>query len=164
MDLTRQYYLIVKKLQQGKTIKLTVLCIKVKKILILKNGKMEYSSDKTKSPLVNEFKELFRKAHNKHKKSLTASMEEHTNIDIEEDVADEILSNVIGQIDSEISDRIDSVEMSANELRELRGILNVKGNSGEEKLKALNIEIDHWKKRSWQKERSKKKGGRRLFE
>ena len=131
---------------------------KGKKILILKNGKMEYSSDKTKSSLDNGFKELLRKAYNEHKKSLTALMEEHTNIDIEEDVADEILSNVNGQIDSEISDRIDSLEMSANELRELRGILNVKGNSGEEKLKALNIETDHWKK-----EAAKNSGAKKNF-
>ena len=107
---------------------------------------MEYSTDKSKASLVKEFKELLRKAYNEHKKSLTALMEEHTNIYIEEDVADEILSNVNDQIDSEISDRINSVEMSANRLRELRGILNAKGNSGEAKLKALNIEIEHWKR------------------
>ena len=152
MDQTRQQE------TTGKNNKINGAMYKGKKILILKNGKMEYSSDKTKSSLVNGFKERLRKEYNEHKKSLTALMEEHTNIDIEEDVADEILSNVNGQIDSEISDRIDSVETSANELRELRGILNVKGNSGEEKLKALNIETDHWKK-----EAAKNSGAKKYF-
>ena len=122
---------------------------KGKKILILKNGKMEYSTDKSKSSLVKEFKELLKKAYNEHQKSPIAMMEEHTNINIEEDVADDIIDNVGDQIDSKISDRIEDIssntEITANELREFRGILNVKGNSGKAKIAALNVEIEHWK-------------------
>ena len=117
---------------------------------------MEYSSDKCKSSTVAEFKELLRKAHNEHKKSLLAMMEERTNVDIEEDDVEDILSNVDEQINKEISDRVTRLEMMGTELRELRGILNVRGNSGEEKLRALDIEINHWKKEAAKKQRSKK--------
>lgn len=41
-----------------------------------------------------------------------------------------------------------NTEITANELRELRGILNVKGNSGKAKIEALKVEIEHWKKES----------------
>ena len=125
-------------------------------MLVLKNGKMEYSSDKSKSSAVAEFKELLKKAHNEHKKSLSAMMEEHTNIDIKEDDVEDILSNVDEQINDEISDRVTRLEMTGTELRELRGILNVRGNSGEEKLRALDIEIDHWKKEAAKNSGAKK--------
>ena len=41
---------------------------KCKKILILRGGELKYSTDKTKESLVNEFKELLRKAQNEHQK------------------------------------------------------------------------------------------------
>ena len=115
-----------------------------------------YSSDKSKSSTVAEFKELLKKAYNEHKNSLSAMMEEHTNIYTEEDDVEDILSNVDEQINDEISDRVTRLEMMGTELWELRGILNVRGNSGEEKLKALDIEIDHWKKEAAKNSGAKK--------
>ena len=123
---------------------------------------MEYSSDKSKSSTVAEFKELLKKAYNEHEKSLSAMMEEHTNIDIEEDDVEDILSNVDEQINDEISDRVARLEMTGTELRELRGILNVRGNSGEEKLRALDIEIDHRKKEAAKNSGAKKNFTKRL--
>ena len=89
-------------------------------------------------------------------------MEEHTNIDIEEDDVEDILSNVDEQINDEISDRVARLEMTGTELRELRGILNVRGNSGGEKLKALDIEIDDWKKEAAKNSGAKKNFTKRL--
>ena len=89
-------------------------------------------------------------------------MEEHTNIDIEEDDVEDILSNVDERINEEISYRVTRLEMTDTELRELRGILNVRGNSGEEKLRALDIEIDHWKKEAAKNSAAKKNFTKRL--
>ena len=55
---------------------------KGKKILILKNGKMEYSTDMSKVRYVNEFKELLKKAHAEHQKTPTALAEEHVGVDL----------------------------------------------------------------------------------
>ena len=69
-----------------------------------------------------------------------------------------IIEDVNDRIDSEI-DRIfdevsSSTEITANELRELRGTLYAREDpiegvdSSEERIKALGIEMDHWKKES----------------
>ena len=68
------------------------------------------------------------------------------------------MNNIIGdvndRIDSEIDRKFDeissSTEITANELRELRGTLYAGENeeSGEDRIKALEIEMDHWKKES----------------
>ena len=50
----------------GKSGKINGATYKGKKILILKNGKMEYSTDKSKAQYVNEFKGLLKKAHVEH--------------------------------------------------------------------------------------------------
>ena len=64
----------------------------------------------------------------------------------------DITRNVSDRIETEISDRMEDLttntEITENELRELRGILNVKGDSGEEKIKALEVESKHWKTKS----------------
>ena len=44
---------------------------KGKKILILKDEELRYSTDKTKAPLINEFKELLKKADAEHQKTPT---------------------------------------------------------------------------------------------
>ena len=133
----------------GKNGKINGATYKGKKILILKNGKMEYSADKSKTQYVNEFKELLKKAYAEHQKTPAALVEKHVGVDIPQYVMDDITSNVSERIETEISDILsdlsNNVELTENELREFRGILDVKKDSGEEKIKALEVESKHWK-------------------
>ena len=131
---------------------------KGKKILILKDGEIRYSTDKTKAPLVNEFKELLRRADAEHLKTPTPIAEKRAGVDLPQNVMNSITENVDDRIDSEIDRRFDEIssntEITANELRELRGTLYAREDpiegidSSEERIKALGIEIDHWKKES----------------
>ena len=133
----------------GKNGKINGATFKGKKILILKNGKMSYSADKSKTPYVNEFKELLKKAYAEHQKTPAALVEKHVGVNIPQYVMDDITSNVSDRIETEISDILsdvrNNVELTENELREFRGILDVKKDAGEEKIKALEVEIKHWK-------------------
>ena len=134
----------------GKNGKINGAKDKGKKILIMKNVKMEYSTDMSKVRYVNEFKELLKKAHAEHQKTPTALAEEHVGVDITQDTMDDIIDNVSDRIESEIDDVVKDLttntEITSNELRELRGILNVKGDAGTVKLEAIKVESEHWKK------------------
>ena len=131
---------------------------KGKKILILRGGELKYSTDKTKAPLVNEFKELLKKAYAEHQKTPTPIAEKRAGVDLPQNVMNNIIEDVNDRIDSEIDRRFDeissSTEITANELRELRGTLYAREDpiegidSSEERIKALGIEMDHWKKES----------------
>ena len=131
---------------------------KGKKILILKDGEIRYSMDKTKAPLVNEFKELLRRADAEHLKTPTPIAEKRAGVDLPQNVMNSITENVDDRIDSDIDRRFDEIssntEITANELRELRGTLYAREDpiegidSSEERIKALGIEIDYWKKES----------------
>ena len=140
----------------GKDGKINGATYKGKKILILKNGKMGYSMDRSKRQYVNEFKELLKKAHIEHQKTPAALVEKRVGVDIPQNVMDDISRNVSIRIETEISDRMEDLstntEITENELREFRGILNVKGDSGEEKIKALEVESKHWKTKAQEEE------------
>ena len=134
----------------GKNGKINGALYKGKKILIVKNGKMEYSTDMSKVRYVNEFKELLKKAHGEHQKTPAALVERRVGVDITQDTMDDIIDNVSDRIESEIDDVVEdfttNTEITNNELRELRGILNVKGDAGTVKLEAIKVESEHWKK------------------
>ena len=131
---------------------------KGKKILILKDGEIRYSTDRTKAPLVNEFKELLKRAYAEHQKTPTPIAEKRAGVDLPQNVMNNIIVDVNDRIDSEIDRRFDeissSTEITANELRELRGTLYAREDpiegvdSSEERIKAIGIEMDHWKKES----------------
>ena len=121
-----------------------------KKILIMKNGKMEYSAGVSKARYVKEFKELLKKAHAEHQKTPAALAEKHVGVDLTQETMNNIIDNVSDRIESEIDDVVEdfttNTEITNNELRELRGILNVKGDAGTVKLEAIKVESEHWKK------------------
>ena len=98
---------------------------KGKKILILKNGELRYSTGKTKAPLVNEFKELLRRADAEHQKTPTPIAEKRAGVDLPQNVMNNIIGDVNERIDSEIDREFEEIssgtELTANELRELRG-------------------------------------------
>ena len=139
--------------------KINGVTYKGKKILTPKGGGLRYSTDKTKAQLVNEFKELLKKADAEHQKTPTPIAEKRAGVDLPQNVMDIIMENVMDRIDSEIGRRFDeissSTEIMDNELRELRASLfdNEKlivdnMDLREDKMKALGTEMDHWKKES----------------
>ena len=100
---------------------------KGKKILILKDGKLIYSTDKTKAQLVNEFKELLKKADAEHRKTPTPIAEKRAGVDLPQNVMNSIMENVIGCINIEVNriaeEILSGTEIDKDELRELRGYL-----------------------------------------
>ena len=74
---------------------------------------------------------------------------ERYNLDTPRELVDDVLENITERMDDELSNQSEAIGNSTviteNELRELRGILNVKGSSGKEKIDYLEIEMDHWK-------------------
>ena len=104
---------------------------KGKKILFLKNGRLIYSTDKTKAPLVNEFKELLKKADAEHKKTPTPIAEKRAGVDLPQNIMDSIMENVMDRINIEvnrIAEEISSgTEIHKDELRELGGYVFDKG-------------------------------------
>ena len=128
---------------------------KGKRIFRISKGEIKYSTDKTKTSFVNQFKELLRKAEAEHQKTPAPIAEKRVGMDLPQNVMDNVIGNVDDRIDSEIDRRFDeissSTEITANELRELRGTLYAREDpieGGEERTKALGIEMDHWKKES----------------
>ncbi|CAB3978151.1 Hypothetical predicted protein [Paramuricea clavata] len=116
------------------------------KIIISKNGRMIYSADKNKESVVNEYKELIRKAKIEHSKTPAALVEEQLeqrDLDAPQELMDNVLENIVERMDDELFSQSEAIGkgtvITENELRELRGILNVKGNSGREQ-KALLYE------------------------
>ena len=105
---------------------------KGKKILILKDGELRYSTDKTKAPLVNEFKELLKKADAEHQKTPTPIAEKRAGIDLPQNVANNIKENVMNRIDDEIEKitkkKLPSIEIDENEVRELKSYLTEEEN------------------------------------
>ena len=147
------------KFTTDKSNKINGATYKGKKILILKDGKLIYSTDKTKAQLVNEFKELLKKADAEHRKTPTPIAEKRAGVDLPQNVMNNIVVGVNDRIDSEIGRRFDeissSTEITENELRELRGSLFdteqlIVDNMDlrENKIKDLGTEMDHWKTES----------------
>ena len=143
---------------------------KGKKILILKDGELRYSTDKTKAPLVNEFKELLRRADIEHQKTPTPIAEKRAGVDLPQNVMDNIIKNVNNRIDSEIDKKFDelksstekSTEITWNELRKLSStifdheeLIVDDMDLREDKIRDLGVEMNHWKKES---DKAKAKG------
>lgn len=78
------------KTTRGKDGKINGATYKGTKNLILKNGKMEYSSAKTKTRFVNELRNHSKKAYNEHKRTADSLAGEQVNIS-----ADHLNENVI---------------------------------------------------------------------
>ncbi|CAB4011733.1 integrase core domain-containing [Paramuricea clavata] len=76
------------------------------KIIISKNGKMIYSADKKKESVVNEYKEVIRRAKIEHSKTPAALVEEQLerqNLDASQELVDNVLENIVERMDDELS-------------------------------------------------------------
>ena len=134
----------------GKSGKINGATYKGKNILILRNGKIEYSTEHSNARYVNEFKDLLRKADAEHRKTPAVIVERHTNDDVSQEAMDNIIENVGERIESEIDIQADLAE---NNVEITRGSLNVKyddlievedDNLIDVKIEALDKEKDHW--------------------
>ncbi|CAB4008748.1 Hypothetical predicted protein [Paramuricea clavata] len=88
------------------------------KIIILKNGKMEYPTYKSKESAVNEYKELIRKAKVEHSKTSAASVEEQLeqqNLNAPRELVDDVLTNTIERMDDELSNQNHWKELAETE-------------------------------------------------
>ena len=95
---------------------------------------------------------MLKRADAEHQRTPTPIAEKRAGIDLPQDVMDNIIGNVNERLKTKINKGVEdissSTKITANDLRELRGSLYAKDDSGEERIKALNIEMDHWKKKS----------------
>ena len=102
---------------------------KGKKILILKNGRIEYSTDRSIERYVNEFKDLLKKADVEHRRTPAVIVERHTNDDVSQEAMVNIIENVSKRIESEIEVRADLIKSNAlltkDELREFVGVTKI---------------------------------------
>ena len=82
-----------------------------KELLVLRNGKLDYSK-RTSESFINNFKEILRKAEAEYQKTPAPIADERAGVDLPQNAMDSITENVIDQIDSG-TDR-DFEEISAN--------------------------------------------------
>ena len=97
-----------------------------KEILVLKNGKLDYSK-RTGTSFINKFKELLRKAEADHQKTPAPIAEKRAGIDLPQNVIDSIVENVKERLNIEVNRIAEEISsgttIDANELRELGGYL-----------------------------------------
>lgn len=90
---------------------------------------MEYTTDKTKTTTVNDFKGLLEKALNEQKKTADYVIENQIKIG-DDELNDDVIRNSMKRFESFIEEGYDKVveqanelKISENELREVRGVL-----------------------------------------
>ena len=87
------------------------------KVTVLKDGKMEFSTDKTKERVVNEFGELMRKAEAEHSATSVGYLEKRLanelNVEkhdiIDDELTDDVVARSIEKIEQQISDVEDEI-------------------------------------------------------
>ena len=126
------------------------------KIIVQRGKRLVFTEDVKKVSKVNEFNSLVRRAEAEHKNTAVALVEEKLDVTNDE-LTDSVLRSSIERLDEEISERADeiAVELSENELRELRGILATRVPTAEQqreglitveqRIKSIKTEETHWK-------------------
>ena len=114
------------------------------KILVRKGKIFEFSRDKRYASKIEELREVARKAESEHKDTAVALVEEKLDVDVNEDLARNVLESSIERLEDEISEREEGIvtKLTGNELREFIEILAAKDAGSDEFLK---IEEKHWK-------------------
>ena len=101
---------------------------------------------------------MVREAKKEHEGTAVAAIEETvSDVYVDDNIAESVLSNSLGKIEEEISERTDEIiaGLTENELREFRGILDVRlptleqqregGITVENRIDALKIEENNWR-------------------
>ena len=122
------------------------------KIVIFgKNKKFTFSENARFRGKIGEFEILAEEARMEHEQTAVSDIEEVVpDIPVDDGHASSILSNSLEKLDGEISGREDRIvaSLTRQEPREFNGLLDPKGRTVEEKLNALKIEENNWRKRA----------------
>ena len=118
---------------------------------------------------VNEFKDLVKRAETEHKKTPAALVKEKLDVLVTSELAESVLRSSLERLEGEISERAGGIatELTENELREFRGILDLKiptveqqregGVNVESGIDDLKTEKTHWREEAERQSESKKK-------
>ena len=99
-----------------------------KKIFVRKGKGLAFSEDKKLVSKINKFKELVKEAEAEHEKTPVALIEEKLDVPVTPELTESLLRSSLERLEGEISERtgVIATELTENELREFRGILDVK--------------------------------------
>ena len=134
-----------------------------KKNFVRKGKGLVSLEDKKLMSKVNEFKELVKRAKAEHKKTPATLGEEKLDLPVTSELAESVLRGLLERL-GEISERADGIakELTENELREFRGLLDLKipaveqqregGITVEKRLEGLKIEENHWREKAERQE------------
>ena len=95
--------------------------------------------EKKNKKLVQEFKDTMDLVRAEYEKSPSSLVR-----NLPEEVVEDILDNSVERISDEIEDF--TANLSEQELREFAGVLDPKGPTADDRIKALEAQADHWKK------------------
>ena len=107
-----------------------------------KNLEINLFAQKNKK-FTNEFKQSLGKAVEEYKRIPNALVEEMSKTNLPNDVVDDILNSSVEEIDKVIDETATS--LPEQDLREFAGIFDPTGATAEDRIKALEIQADHWK-------------------
>ena len=119
---------------------------------------MEFTKNVRFKSKLDEFQALARESEKEHEKTAVAMVEETVpDVPVDDNIAKSVLNDSLERVNEEISERSDEimVELTENEIREFRGILDVKlptleqqregGITVENRINALKIEENNWR-------------------
>ena len=128
------------------------------KIIILEKGRFTFSKNVKFQPKIAEFNDLAEKAKEEHEKTAIGFLEEKNDkITVDDQTAKSVLNDSIEEVEERVSTIEENIVplLTENEIREFRGILNVRlptleqqregGITVEDRLDALKAEEDHWR-------------------
>ena len=137
---------------------------KDKRIAKYQNNRLEYL--KINRPMLNEFKMVLEQARKEFSNSLESTFYDRLEgfrgdlpPVVEDEFREEVLSRSLEKLDENVDkskQKMRNIEEDnrmippPNELRELNGILNPKGQNAEEKINFLEIQAKYWKRREGQ--------------
>ena len=115
------------------------------KILVRKGKIFEFSRDKRYASKIEELREVARKAESEHKDTAVALVEEKLDVDVNEDLARNVLESSIERLEDEISEREEGIvtKLTGNELRGIHR--NTSRKRRRPPTNFLKIEEKHWK-------------------
>ena len=126
------------------------------KFIVEKNGSMaiEYKSKSVgrigRNLDVNLFVQKNKKFTNEFKQGLDKAAKEYerTPNSLIEDLPNDVVNDILNSSVERIDQRVEKVSagLSEQELREFAGVLDPKGATAEGKIKALEIQTEHWKR------------------
>ena len=140
------------------------------KIIVLEGKTLRFTKNvKLKSKLY-EFNSLVKEAEKENEKTVAALIEDSIpGVFVDDNLAESVLNDSLDRLNEEISKRADEItaELTENEIREFRGILDVKlptleqqregGITVEDRIDAVKTEETHWRDLAERAQQAEKK-------